>query len=206
MLAVGVRPEPKPPMIDIAAGSEDPREHSRLSGGRIESEGGSQLHAPDGTRKEAALHPRPEDRGFRAVNWMTGIPLKDGVVAVLADDAGRFLFIRRGLTLRRSPGWWCFVGGEVEPGETLESAAAREVFEEVGLRVTVGGRIHESVSPNGEYRLHWFETTLRTADQAAIPCPVEVEEIRWLRAADGLRLEPLLPGLRAWLEEKVSQP
>jgi len=133
------------------------------------------------------------------------IPLKDGVVAVLADAAGRYLFIRRGLTLRRSPGWWCFVGGQVEPGETLASAAAREMFEEVGLRVAVGGQIHESVSPNGEFHLHWFETTLLTAGQAAAPCPVEVEEIRWLRAEDGLRLEPLLPGLRAWLEEKVKR-
>jgi 8-oxo-dGTP diphosphatase len=134
------------------------------------------------------------------------IPLKDGVVAVLVDDAGRYLFIRRGLTLRRSPGWWCFVGGQVEPGETFESAVAREMFEEVGLRVAVGGRIHGSVSPNGEFRLHWFETTLLTPGQAATPCPVEVEELRWLRAEDGLRLEPLLPGLRAWLEEKVKRP
>lgn len=136
---------------------------------------------------------------------MSEIPLKDGVVAVLVDDAGRFLFIRRGLTLQRSPGWWCFVGGQVEPGEALESAAAREMFEEVGLRVAVGGRIHTSMSPNGEFRLHWFEATLATAGQAATPCPVEVEEIRWLRAEDGLRLEPLLPGLRAWLEEKVKR-
>ena len=136
---------------------------------------------------------------------MSDLPLKDGVVAVLADDAGRYLFIRRGLTLRRSPGWWCFVGGQVEPGETLESAAAREMFEEVGLRVAVGGRIHDSVSPNGEFRLHWFETTLLTAGQIAVPCPVEVEEIRWLRAEDGLGLEPLLPGLRAWLEEKAGR-
>jgi 8-oxo-dGTP pyrophosphatase MutT (NUDIX family) len=132
-------------------------------------------------------------------------PLKNGVVAVLSDDAGRYLFIRRGLTLARSPGWWCFVGGQVEPGESLESAAAREMQEEVGLRVTVGDRIHESVSPNGEFRLFWFATTLRPTGQQAVPCPVEVEEIRWLSAADGLRLDPLLPGLRAWLEEKQKR-
>jgi 8-oxo-dGTP pyrophosphatase MutT (NUDIX family) len=136
---------------------------------------------------------------------MTETPRKDGVVAVLTDDTGRYLFIRRGLTLQRSPGWWCFVGGQVEPGESLEAAAAREVFEEVGLRVTVRDRVHESISPNGEFRLHWFSTALDPAGQTPSPCPVEVEELCWRSAADGLHLQPILPGLLAWLEEQVRQ-
>ena len=129
--------------------------------------------------------------------------MKDGVVAVLTDETGRYLFIRRGLTLERSPGWWCFVGGQVEPGESLESAAAREVFEEVGLRVAIRNRIHESISPTGDFRLIWFAAELKPAEQTPAPCPAEVEEFRWLSAADGLRLQPLLPGLRAWLEDLV---
>jgi 8-oxo-dGTP pyrophosphatase MutT (NUDIX family) len=128
-------------------------------------------------------------------------PRRDGVVAVLKDLEGRYLFIRRGLTLERSPGWWCFVGGQVETGETLAAAVAREMFEEVGLRITVGDRIHESISPNGEFRLHWFATAMEPAAQEVVPCPVEVEEIRWLSRMDGLRLAPLLPGLQAWLEQ-----
>lgn len=131
---------------------------------------------------------------------MSENPLRDGVVAVLKDAQGRYLFIRRGLTLERSPGWWCFVGGQVEPGESLAEALGREMFEEVGLRVSVGNRIHESRSPNGEFRLHWFAAELEPPGQNASPCPIEVEEIRWLSPADGLRLRPLLPGLQAWLE------
>jgi 8-oxo-dGTP diphosphatase len=95
--------------------------------------------------------------------------MRDGVIAILDDGAGRYLFIRRGLTLERSPGWWCFVGGQMEPGESLEAAAAREMHEEVGLRVTVEDRVHESVSPNGEFKLHWFWTRLDPAEQKAVP-------------------------------------
>jgi len=132
--------------------------------------------------------------------------MKEGVVAVLDDGAGRYLFIRRGLTLERSPGWWCFVGGQVEPGETLEAAAAREMLEEVGLRVKVEARIHESLSPRGEFKLHWFSTRRDSVDQQIVPCPVEVEEWRWLSPAEGLRLHPILPGLKDWLERRTPAP
>jgi len=132
--------------------------------------------------------------------------MKDGVVAVLEDGRGRYLFIRRGRTLERSPGWWCFVGGQVEPGESLEAATAREMREEVGLRVAVQERVHESLSPNGEFRLHWFSTRLDPDLQEPVPCPVEVDEWRWLSPAEGLRLQPLLPGLKAWLERRADAP
>ena len=130
--------------------------------------------------------------------------MKDGVVAILDDGAGRYLFIRRGLTVKRAPGWWCFVGGQVEVGESLPLAMAREVREEVGLQVSVHDKVHESLSPNGEFRLHWFETRLVPAQQQPVPCPVEVAELRWLDVASGLRLDPILPGLKAWLEGRSS--
>ena len=130
--------------------------------------------------------------------------MKDGVVAILDDGAGRYLFIRRGLTVKRAPGWWCFVGGQVEAGESLPLAMAREVREEVGLRVSVHDKVHESLSPNGEFRLHWFETRLIEVQQQPVPCPVEVAELRWLDVAAGLRLDPILPGLKAWLEGRAS--
>jgi 8-oxo-dGTP diphosphatase len=129
--------------------------------------------------------------------------LKPGVVAILNDDAGKYLFIRRGLTLQRAPGWWCFVGGEVEPGESLAEAAAREVLEEVGLRVSVHDQVHESISPNGEFQLYWFRTRLEPAGQKPVPSPTEVAELRWLSVVDGLRLDPILPGLKAWLAEQT---
>jgi 8-oxo-dGTP diphosphatase len=126
--------------------------------------------------------------------------LKDGVVAVLKDAEGRYLLIRRGAELRRAPGVWCFVGGEVEAGETFAQAVEREVREEVGLRVRSLGKVHESLSPGGEYRLHWL--AVQELDTGVLPVahPVEVAELRWLTPAEALRLEPMLPALRAWLQ------
>jgi len=126
-------------------------------------------------------------------------PLKDGVVAVLEDEEGRFLFIRRGMNLGRAPGFWCFVGGEVEPGETLEAAVQREAREEVGLEIQALGKAHESISPNGEFRLHWLRAKLRQPGQRLTLHSLEVAEARWLRPREALLMEPMLPALRAWL-------
>lgn len=55
-------------------------------------------------------------------------------VAVVLEE-GRLLCVRR----RFAPeaGGWCLPGGFMEPGETVEVAAAREVREESGLEVEV---------------------------------------------------------------------
>jgi len=126
-------------------------------------------------------------------------PAKHGVVAVLEDEEGRFLFIRRGLNLMRAPGFWCFVGGEVEPGETLEAAVEREAREEVGLEIKAQQKVHESISPNGEFRLHWLRAKLSRPGQTMCLHGLEVAEARWLRPGEALLVEPMLPALREWL-------
>jgi 8-oxo-dGTP pyrophosphatase MutT (NUDIX family) len=131
-------------------------------------------------------------------------PKKHGVVAVLQDADGRYLFIKRGLTLVRAPGYWCFVGGEVDPGETHELAIVREVSEEVGLDVSAVEKIHETISPNGEYRLHWIRVTIKDSAQALNLHQIEVAEARWLTPNEAVQLDPILPTLKTWLAERLS--
>lgn len=133
---------------------------------------------------------------------MSERPSRDGVVAVLEDDRGRYLFIRRGWKLKRAPGVWCFPGGEVEPGETLEEALAREMQEELGLAVRVGSKVHESISPNGEYLLHWLRVEKLETSGSMQPSPDEVAEVMWLQPSLALQLEPMLPTLRTWLTKR----
>lgn len=56
-------------------------------------------------------------------------------VGVLVVHQGRILLAQRGH--EPAEGLWTFPGGVVELGETLEEAAAREVWEECGVRVRI---------------------------------------------------------------------
>jgi 8-oxo-dGTP pyrophosphatase MutT (NUDIX family) len=54
---------------------------------------------------------------------------------LLVDPAGRTLLLYGGDPARPGTHWWFTPGGGLESGETPAQGAARELFEEVGLRV-----------------------------------------------------------------------
>lgn len=64
-----------------------------------------------------------------------------GVAAVVRDPAGRLLLVQRSASSTK-PGLWCMPAGFVDYAEDVQEAAAREVLEETGLEVTVGGVVH----------------------------------------------------------------
>lgn len=62
---------------------------------------------------------------------MTGPRREIPAVSVAVVRDVRVLLVKRALP--PSQGLYAFAGGKVEPGETLEDAARRELFEETGL-------------------------------------------------------------------------
>ena len=70
------------------------------------------------------------------------------VGAVVLDEAGRLMLVRRGREPSR--GLWSLPGGRVEPGESATEAVAREVLEETGLHVHVGEAVGRVRIPAGE--------------------------------------------------------
>lgn len=60
------------------------------------------------------------------------------VKAVLVNDEGKVLVLKRPKTAKHNPGKYDLVGGTVMPGEKIEAALMREAKEETGLEIEVG--------------------------------------------------------------------
>jgi 8-oxo-dGTP diphosphatase len=120
---------------------------------------------------------------------MAGAVLRDGAVLVARKDSGP------------EAGKWELPGGKLEDGETEQQALARELAEELGVKVRVGDRLGTDVAlPDG--------MVLRTRRVDLVdgePQPSEHSELRWIGAADlaGLDWLPadrhLVPALEAAL-------
>ncbi|HEX4250214.1 MAG TPA: NUDIX domain-containing protein [Pseudonocardia sp.] len=126
------------------------------------------------------------------------------VGAVIHDDRGRLLLIRRGQEPGR--GLWSLPGGRVEPGETDHEAVVREVAEETGLRVRPGrlvGRVSRAAPSGAVYDIADYECEL-AGDDVLRP-DTDADDARWVTAADYAGL-PLVYGMTEVLTEWNQLP
>lgn len=125
-------------------------------------------------------------------------PLIPCAGAVVSDGAGRLLLIRRGRP--PSAGLWSIPGGRVEPGESPEQAARREVWEETGARVAIGPLLGRVVLPGldgDEYDVRDFAATLEGG--ADLVAGDDAADARWVTRAELTELA-LTPGLAEALD------
>jgi 8-oxo-dGTP diphosphatase len=123
------------------------------------------------------------------------------VGAVIKDDQGRLLLIKRGH--EPGAGLWSVPGGRVEPGETDAEALVREMREETGLTVQAGpllGRVRRPgqggpaaaggqdniVFDIRDYAATVTGGTLCPGDDAAEARWVAVSELPWMPITEGL--------------------
>jgi len=107
---------------------------------------------------------------------------------VMVDARGRVLLLRRA-----DEGTWCFPKGHVEPGETLQETAAREIREECGLGCSIGKKIAEVQysyywppdDVNYDKRVVWFLARPLGGD---VRLEDRFDDWRWTTPARGLRL------------------
>jgi 8-oxo-dGTP diphosphatase len=114
------------------------------------------------------------------------------VGAVVFDDAGRVLLVRR--TNEPGRGRWSVPGGRVEAGETDHHAVIREVTEETGLEVEITRRVGgvQRCAPGGavfdihDYLCRATGGTLRAGDDADDARWCDRETLASLPIVDGL--------------------
>jgi len=110
------------------------------------------------------------------------------VVAGAVIQDGRVLAARR-TGPRELAGFWELPGGKVDPGESEPQALARELAEELGVKVDIGGRIGPDVDLGDNMVLRCYRAASNDSNLTADLAPVEHDEVRWL-AADELDSVP----------------
>jgi 8-oxo-dGTP pyrophosphatase MutT (NUDIX family) len=112
-------------------------------------------------------------RALRYLHIMSRAP-RPAARILLVDDAGRILMFRFTPEDGRAP-FWCTVGGAVDPGETYEQAARRELYEETGIIADPGPELFrrevdfltiEGVEVTADERYFLVRTEAREIDPA----------------------------------------
>ena len=105
------------------------------------------------------------------------VPHHDIAVGVIADERGRLLVQRRP-TDAMLGGLWEFPGGKREAGEPLVETCRREVREELGVEVLVGGPIVQIAHAYSHFKitLHAFRCQIVSGE----PVHHAGEPVRWL--------------------------
>ncbi|MEO7586586.1 MAG: NUDIX domain-containing protein [Arachnia sp.] len=125
------------------------------------------------------------------------------VGVVITDGSGRVVLVQRGKEPQR--GRWSVPGGSVDAGESLQEAAAREAFEETGLRVGIGEELWMLLSPTADGRMFEIHDFAATASDGDLVAGDDADDARWVHM-DDLESLPLTVDLADYLRRPGVVP
>ena len=107
----------------------------------------------------------------KAIEVSAGLIFRSGQLLVTQRHAGAHL-----------GGLWEFPGGKREPGETFEQSLVRELREELGVEVAVGGLVAELTHAYAEKTVHlkFFRCRLVAGE----PQPLDCAAVKWVGQAE----------------------
>lgn len=108
--------------------------------------------------------------------------------ALVLNQEGKLLLLRRSQSDKRRPGQWDMPGGRVDPGEDIRQALVRETQEEAGIEVPLKqfrliyglSKVRENVS------ITWNFFTVQLHDTPEVILSFEHSEYRWMTPAEAL--------------------
>jgi 4-nitrophenyl phosphatase len=108
-------------------------------------------------------------------------------VGAVVIHEGHVLLVKRGKP--PSEGLWAIPGGSVELGETLQTAAEREIFEETGIRIKAGDPVYtfDAIQKDGDgrVRFHYAIVDLLADYVEGEPhAGDDAHEVGWVRPND----------------------
>ena len=101
---------------------------------------------------------------------------KIGVGVFVLNEKNELLLMRRGKKARTEQGSWALPGGKVDPGETAEETAVREIKEEVNLEIKIENELttYDCTLPNENIR--WVTKIFLTKVISGTPQIMEPEK------------------------------
>ena len=107
-----------------------------------------------------------------------------GEVNVFVINKKKELLLQKRSRHKKShPGLWGGLAGHVESGETFETAALREIYEEIGVKLKRENLVNMGLEKWIEdYQRAWMQLYLAVIDKpesAFTPQPDEVECVKW---------------------------
>jgi 8-oxo-dGTP diphosphatase len=123
------------------------------------------------------------------------------VSAALIFRDGKLLITQRHADAHLG-GLWEFPGGKREPDETFEQCLVREIREELGVEISVGG-LFEEIShayPEKSVHLKFFVCKLLSGE----PQPLDCAAVRWVERPELAGFE--FPAADRFLLEKIKDP
>jgi 8-oxo-dGTP diphosphatase len=150
--------------------------------------------------------PRGEEAGMRitaATELGSALPAQRPVAAAVVTRGPDVLISRR---QDGSPPW-SFVSGTIEPGETPQDAAVREVAEETGLMITASQVIgHRDHPVTGRTIAYVAAVPLAGPDSVRALAGSGLAEVRWATLAAATALMPGMYGpVREYLARVLAR-
>src|SRR6185437_7786767 len=154
------------------------------------------IHEMHKSKIHAGIFLHADLEELRKVFWKKFLLIKAGGGLVRNDEGRYLLMLRRGV--------WDLPKGKLDPGETIEQCAVREVGEETGLeRVQLESPLlitYHTYDESGKHILketHWFR--MRVGDTSGLKPQLEeqITELRWVAPGEfGGVLHHTFPSIR----------